>query len=117
MNTAPSNAARKRSGWKTWANPASEVPTRTGATAAGRVRGRAAISQIRTPLMLAAPWPETRLCPARELREVGTALLQVGVAALLRLLAHVEQEVGVMGQLLDPGQPVLIGVEAGLEDA
>jgi hypothetical protein len=33
-----------------WARPASAVPTSTGAIAAGSVRGRAAISQIRNPV-------------------------------------------------------------------
>jgi hypothetical protein len=49
--------------------------------------------------------------------EVGLALLQVGVSPFLSLLGHVEEEVRVMGELLDPGQPILIGVEARLEHA
>ena len=47
-----------------------------------------------------------------ELREVRSALLEVGAAPLGRLLAHVEEEVGVVGELLDPGETVLVGVEA-----
>src|SRR2546422_997126 len=54
MKTAPISAAKNRSGWKTWAAPASEVPTSTGATEAGSVRTRAAMSQMRTPLALPA---------------------------------------------------------------
>ena len=95
------------------------VPTRTGAIAAGSVRTRAAISQIRTPLG-AAPGRPVRCQThgaARELREVRLALLEVGVAPLLRLLAHVEEQVGVVGELLDPGEPVLVGVEAGFQQA
>src|SRR3954462_1588078 len=53
----------------------------------------------------------------REFAEVGAALLAVRVAALLRLLRPVEQEVRVVRQLLQPGQPVLVGVEARLEQA
>ena len=59
---------------------ASAVPTSTGATAAGSVRGRAAISQMRDGA-------RRRSRPPRELREVGRALLLVGLAPLLRLLA------------------------------
>ena len=56
---------------------ASAVPTSTGATAAGSVRGRAAMSQMRT----------ARTHGRRgNLREVGLALLLVGLAALARLL-------------------------------
>src|ERR1700759_426638 len=118
MNRAPSSAARKRSGWNTCSNPANAVPTSTGATAAGSVRGREAINQIRIPLIFAAAaGPAITLTsrPPWELGEVRAALLQVGVAPFPGLLAHVEQEVGVVGELLDPGHPVLVGVEAGLE--
>src|SRR3977135_4503538 len=99
MTTAPSSAATKASGWNTSAPSASEVPTSTGAIAAGSVRTRAAISHMR-----AAP---TRSGPLREAREIRLALFPVGVAPLLRLLAAVEQEVRVVPQLLDPRQPVL----------
>src|ERR1700744_3133556 len=111
MKIAPSSAASSRSGWSTCWNPASEVPTSTGAMAAGSVRSRAAISQIRTPLISAPRWS---LRPAGEAVEVGRPLLQERVAALLRLLAHVEEVVGVVGELLEPGHPVLVGVEARL---
>ena len=50
MKTAPSSAATNASGRKCPAPSASEVPTSTGATAAGSVRGRAAISQMCTAL-------------------------------------------------------------------
>src|SRR6201986_4804901 len=108
MKIAPSSAATNRSGWNTWEKPAQAVPTSTGATAAGSVRSRAAISQIRTPLGIAAAGvltaraPPASLGPPRELREVDRPPLEVGVAALLRLFAHVEEQVGVVGELLDP---------------
>src|SRR3984885_10065572 len=118
MKIAPSSAATNRSGWNTCEKPAQAVPTSTGATAAGSVRGRAAISQIRTPPGIAAADALTgahlrrcALCPPRKLREVGRTPLEIGVAALLGLLAHVEEEVGVVGELLDAGPPVLVGVE------
>src|SRR5438445_6407575 len=106
MKTAPASAATNRSGWKTWWKPASEVPTSTGATAAGSVRIRAAISQMRTPLgvVAAAVAVIRRACPSsrpmRELREVGRALIEVGVAPLLRFVRHVEEQVGVVRELL-----------------
>ena len=52
MKIAPSSAATNASGWKWSAPSASEVPTSTGATAAGSVRTRAAITQMRTALTL-----------------------------------------------------------------
>src|SRR5436189_6168355 len=104
MKIAPSRAAMNRSGSNTWANPASAVPTSTGAIAAGSVRGRAAISQILAGLRIAAAVCATLQSPSgppRELREVSRPPLQVCVAALLCLLAHVEQQVGVVRELLD----------------
>src|SRR5436190_6511180 len=82
---------------------AAAVPTSTGAIAAGSVRGRAAISQIRTS------------GPLRVLGEVGRATLLVGVAALLALLGHVEEERRVVRELLEPGVAILDRVEARLE--
>src|SRR6202035_6008523 len=105
MNTAPSSAAANASGWKWSAPSAREVPTSTGATAAGRVRTRAAITQMRTALTLG---------PLGEAGEVGPALLAVGVPPLLCLLAAVEQQVLLVGQLLNTAQAVLRGVEARL---
>ena len=67
MNTAPSSAATNASGRKCPAPSASEVPTSTGATAAGSVRTRAAITQMRSALTL--------LGPLGEAREVRLALL------------------------------------------
>src|SRR5919109_3233230 len=98
MNTAPSSAATKPPMRRSRSVMASAVPTSTGAMAAGSVRGRAAMSQIRTAPALRSP---------RELREVGAALLDVRVAALLGLVAHVEQQRGVAGELLDAGEPVV----------
>src|SRR5215207_11325075 len=74
---------------------AAAVPTSTGAIAAGSVRGRAAISQI------------LNSGPLRVLGEVRAASLLVGVAALLALLGHVEEERRVVGELLNAGEPVL----------
>src|SRR3954470_24689547 len=107
MKIEPISAHTKRSGLKVPSVPASAVPTSTGATAAGSVRGRAATAHRRR-----AP---TRSGPLRELAEVGLALLAVRVASLLRLLRCIEEEVGVVRELLDAGQAVLGGVEAGLQ--
>ena len=52
---------------------------------------------------------------AGELAEVRRPLLAVGVASLLGLLAAVEEEVGVVGELLDTRQAILGRVEAGLQ--
>src|SRR5881392_913183 len=82
---------------------AAAVPTSTGAIAAGSVRGRAAINQS---LIVASGSP-------RVLAEVGLAALRVGVAALLALLRHVEEQRRVVGELLKAGEPVL--VEARLQ--
>src|SRR4051794_16365428 len=82
---------------------AAAVPTRTGAIAAGSVRGRAAISQI------------LNSGPLRVLGEVGRAALLVGVATLLALLGHVEEQGRVVRELLEPGVAVLDRVEARLE--
>ena len=51
------------------------------------------------------------------MREVGLALLLERLAPLARLLAAVEEQVGVVGELLDPGVAVLVGVEARLDQA
>src|SRR5215216_6105479 len=107
MATATTIAAAARHA--TTPPPAAAVPTSTGTTAAGSVRGRAPRTQRFTTSLLRARASR----PTGEPREVGRALLDVGVAPLLALLAHVEEEVGVVGQLLDAGQPVLAGVEAG----
>src|SRR5215218_8712888 len=50
-------------------------------------------------------------------REVGFALIYIGVAALLSLLATVEEEVRVVGELLYSGEPILVSVEARLQEA
>src|SRR4051812_171567 len=108
MKIDPISAHTKRSGLKTSSDAASEVPTSTGATAAGSVRGRAATIQSFSGLTLG---------PLRELAEVGLALLLVGVTALLGLLRLVEEEVRVVGKLLNAGDAVLVGVEARLEQS
>src|SRR3954470_15055311 len=109
MKIDPISAHAKRSGLKVPSVAASEVPTSTGATAAGRVRGRDATSQSRSGLKASRA--------LRELAEVGLSLLAVGVTALLRLLGHVEEEVGVVRELLDAREAVLGRVEAGLQEA
>src|SRR5436309_2729038 len=107
MKTLPMSAHTKRSGLNVPSVPASAVPTSTGATAAGSVRGRAATSQSLSGVRSGA---------LREPGEVGLALLDVCVTTLLGLLRHVEEEVGVVCQLLDAAQAVLGGVEAGLQE-
>src|SRR3954465_8468978 len=109
MKIEPTSAQAKRSGLNVPSVPASEVPTSTGATAAGSVRGRDATSQSRSGLKAASR-------ALREPVEVGLSLLAVGVTALLRLLRHVEEEVGVVRELLEAGEAVLGGVEAGLQE-
>src|ERR671912_1876584 len=102
--TATTRAASARQATSGPSAAAAAVPTSTGHTAATSVRGR-------------APWTQTRmrLGALGELGEVGPPLLPEGVAALLGLLGHVVEEGGVPGELLDPGQAVGVGVEAGLE--
>src|SRR5579864_546336 len=90
------------------------VPASTGATDAASVAGRTADHQTREALMAGAA-AIIRLRPLGELREIRLSLLDVSVATLLRLFAHVVEERGVAGELLDPGQPVVGRVEAGLQ--
>src|SRR3954453_16257594 len=111
MKIDPISAQTKRSGLKTSSDAANDVPTSTGATAAGSVRGRAATNHS----FSGDPAPLLR--PFGELAEVGLALLLVGVTALLGLLRLVEEEVRVVRELLDAGDAVLVGVEARLEQA
>src|SRR5829696_2674048 len=109
MKIEPIRAQTKRSGLNVSSDAARAVPTSTGATAAGSVRGRAATSQSFSVL--------GRSGALRELAEVRLALLAVGVASLLRLLGSVEEEVRVVRQLLDAGEAVFGGVEARLQQA
>src|SRR3954467_11585103 len=108
MKIEPISAHANGSGLKGPPGSASAVPTSTGATAAGSVRGRDATSQSRSGLKAASR-------ALRESLEVGLSLLAVGVTALLGLLRHVEEEVRVVRELLDAGQSVLAGVEACLQ--
>src|SRR5947199_6841827 len=110
MNTLPINAHTNRSGLNVPSVPASAVPTSTGATAAGSVRGRAATSHSLSGV-------RGRSGALGELGEVGLALLDVCVATLLGLLRHVEEEVRVVRELLYARESVLGCVEAGLEEA
>src|SRR5919106_2661026 len=91
---------------QTIGSSADAVPTRTGEIAMVRVRGRAA--SIHTFI---------RLGPAWELIEARSALLDVCVAPLLSLFAHVIKECRVSGELLDSGESVGVGVERGLQEA
>src|SRR3954447_17117565 len=54
---------------------------------------------------------------AGELAEVRTPLLAVRVAALLRFLGPIEEEIRVVRQLLQAGKAILVGVEARLDQA
>src|ERR1700724_3661125 len=78
MKIAPARAARNRKGWNTCANPASAVPTSTGATAAGRVLevGRAALRGLVRHVK-----EQVRI--VRELLDAGETVL-VGVEARLQ---------------------------------
>src|SRR5437879_3174342 len=115
MKTAPSSAATNAPGRNVPSWMASAVPTSTGATPAGSVRGRAASSQIFSGEGRSVAAGMAGLRPPGELGEVGLAPGLVGLAALLGLVAGVEQQVGVVGELLDAGVAVLVGVEARLD--
>src|ERR671914_2859073 len=127
MKTLPTSAAMKGRALNPSSVAASEVPTMTGATAAGSVRGREASSHSLSvprgaaarpvsPLMAASRRASPRSRPLRKLAEVGASLRLVGLAALARLLAGVEEKVGVVGELLEAGHAVLGGVEARLQE-
>src|SRR4051812_43682115 len=106
MKMLPTRAAMKAPTRMSFTrSTAAAVPTSTGAIAAGSVRGRAAINQS---LTVASGSPGV-------LAEVGLAVLHVGVAPLLPLLGHVEEERRVVGELLEAREAVLVRVEAGLE--
>jgi hypothetical protein len=60
--------------------------------------------------------PEAPSGTAGEFREVGFTLLFVGVAPFLCLLAAVEEEVSVVGELLDAGVAIFVGVEARFQE-
>src|SRR4051812_37324318 len=92
------------------------VPTRTGATEAARVAGRTADHQTWNGLR-AGVATDIASGPFGKLREVRRAFLNVGVATLLRFLAHVVKERRVARELLDAGEAVVGGVHAGLDHA
>src|SRR5690349_6136467 len=101
MKIDPISAQANASGRNVPSPIASDVPTSTGATAAGSVRGRAATSQSLTGLNgKARSWrAQPGLCFSRALRElveVRAPLLPVRVTALLGLLGRVEEEVRVV---------------------
>src|SRR5689334_21401938 len=86
------------------AQSAIALPTKTGAIAAGSVRRRAAMTQILKP-----PTAPLRSRAARELAEVRAPLLLERLAPLRGLVALVEEEVGVVGKLLQPRVAILVG--------
>src|SRR5437764_5263909 len=99
-------------------------PSRAGE--AGRSQYQAVLASPMTPIRRRYPCvirvrgvveSLISLGPAGKLREVRRPLLDVGVAPLLGLLAAVEQEVGVVSELLEPGESVLGGIKARLEQA
>src|SRR5690348_668311 len=96
---------------------ATAVPTRTGETEAASVAGRTADHQTRARLGTGAAATVIASGSFRKAGKVRLSLLDVGVASLLRLFAHVVEQGRVAGQLLDPGQPVVGGVHAGLDHA
>src|SRR5262249_38351016 len=107
MNTLPIRAAMnapQRMALDT--STAAAVPTSTGAIAAGSVRGRAAMSHnLISRRLLRYRVRGGGVCGAcsrtfGELGEIGAATLGVRVASLLALLAHVEEQRRVVGELL-----------------
>src|SRR6478735_6909344 len=91
------------------------------ATRAARNRSRATAVGVLTPVSnrcpardVTAPAPRSRSGPPGEPFELRPSLLLVGLPALLGFVGGVEEQVGVMRQLLDSGVPVLGRVEAGL---
>src|SRR5947209_1197487 len=93
------------------------VPMSTGATDAARVAGRTADHHTLVALGAVSVAAATALRALRELGEIGLSLLDVRVATLLRLVAHVIEERRVAGELLDAGEPVVGGVHAGFDHA
>ena len=98
-STAAASVAAKTSGRNRSSTLlAAAAPTSTGATAASSVAGRTAVSQCDHGIARrkrALPVTARSSGQPRETREVRLALLQEGIAALLRLLAQVEEERGV----------------------
>src|SRR5262249_2176527 len=86
--------------------PAAASPVRPLSSSEGASDGRRPPARLE----LARP-PSSASGSPREPREVRTALLTVGVPALLRLLAGVEEQVRVVGELLDPRESVFGRVE------
>ncbi len=98
MASATTIAATARQAITPTAPTAHAVPTMTGTTEAGSVRGRAPATHLFT---------SSRHGRRGNCREVGRPLLDVRVAAFLRLVAHVEEHRRVAGELLDPREPVV----------
>src|SRR5439155_23091478 len=122
MNTLPISAASAARGRKTSSDPASAVPTSTGEITAGRVRGRAAASQMRSGTR---PAPATRTeeligtrrsRPAGEPREVRLALLDVRVSPFLAFLRHIEEHRRIACEPLKACEPVAIGIGRTLQE-
>src|SRR5437660_3590791 len=94
---------------------ATAVPASTGDTEAASVAGRTADHQTRAGVI--AGTVTTTSGSLWEFGEIRFAFLDVRVAALLCLFAHVIEERRVAGQLLDAGKAVVRGIEPGLEHA
>src|SRR5690348_11213456 len=103
MLTATSSAANPAPHLAPPSWTAMAVAARTGATDAASVAGRTADHQTLRAL--------------RELAEVGLALLDVSITALLRLFAHVVEERRVARELLDAREPVVRRIHSRLDHA
>src|SRR4029077_6951035 len=101
MLTATSSAANPAPHLAPPSCTAMAVAASTCATDAASVAGRTADHQTLRAL--------------RELAEVGLALLDVSITALLRLLAHVVEVRRVAGELLDAGETVVRRIHPGLD--
>src|SRR4029077_15698095 len=88
------------------------APASTGATEAASVAGRTASHHTRAGLRDAAA--ACKSGPLGKSRKIGFPLLDIGVAAFLRLLAQVVEQRRVAGQLLDTCETIIGGVEPRL---
>src|SRR3954469_21814835 len=94
---APASAASAGPSATPPAAAAHAVPTTTGTTAAGRVRSRAAAIQVESGDASVMAGSRSRI--ALEPREVGLALLQVGLLALAALVGGVVEQRRRAGEL------------------
>src|SRR4051812_13463833 len=113
--SAPASAASAGPSAMPPAAAAHAVPTTTGTTAAGRVRSRAAAIQVESGDASVMAGSRSRI--ALEPREVGLALLEVGLLALAALVGGVVQQRRRAGELHHAGLAVAVGVHRQLEEA